>query len=163
MQGTSDEFIDPSSEPERQALVPSCAAAAGEVRCRTCGWHSFERFGTATVTHAIRAVADFSSEVTIMQTAPPVANDDFELIGYRCTLCGAGTYDFADLAEGRPWMIGARAVLPDGTETIVVGAGPDRILGSHREPTAICAGATYLLRELQGVDSVHPDQLAFVV
>jgi hypothetical protein len=158
-----DEFIDQRSEPERHELKPSHAAAPGEVRCSTCGWQSFERLGVATVTHTIQAIAGFANEVTIVQTSPVVAEEDFQPTVYRCTWCGAAAYDFADVAVGRPWTIGARAVLPDGTAAIIEAAGPERIMGNHREPTAICAGAAYRVRDLVAVESIHPDQLAFVV
>jgi hypothetical protein len=98
-----------------------------------------------------------------MQAAPAVAEEDFEPIGFRCAFCGTGADELGDIAAGQPWAIGARAVLPDGTQAIIEAVGPEWILGSHREPTAVCAGAVYRVRDLRAVDSIHPDQLAFVV
>jgi hypothetical protein len=158
----ADMLIDPYSLPELHQLPPSDGGATGEVRC-VCGWPSFERIGTATVSCAIRAVASFTNEVMTFETATAVAEGNFEPIGYRWTLCGAAAHDLAEIAQSRPWRIGARAVLPDGTESLIEASGYDRVVGIHREPTAICGGATYLLRDLRAVDSVHPDQLALAV
>jgi hypothetical protein len=42
--------------------------------------------------------------------------DDFEHLMYRCRDCGSEGYHLDDIAECRPWEVGARAFLPDGTE-----------------------------------------------
>ena len=88
---------------------------------------------------------------------------DFEPSRYRCASCDIDVVDLADLADSRPWAIGARALLPDGTEARVDAIGQDRMVGNHREPTAVCAGATYLLRDLGALDRVHHAQLALPV
>jgi len=71
--------------------------------------------------------------------------------------------DLANIAESRAWAIGARALLRDGTEARVQAIGPDRVLGNHCEPTAVCSGAIYLVRELRAIDPLHPRQLVLPV
>ena len=90
-------------------------------------------------------------------------DEDFEPVGYRCGSCGIEDRDLGNIAESSPWTIGTRAVLPDGTEARVEAIGPDRIMGNYREPTAICADASYLVRDLRTIDHVHADQLALQV
>ena len=88
---------------------------------------------------------------------------DFEPGWFECVSCGIEDRDLAEIAESRPWEIGARAVLPDGIEAHIQAIGRDRTMGKHREPTAICRGATDLLRDLRRIKPVHPDQLALPV
>ena len=90
-------------------------------------------------------------------------DDDFEHVAFRCSACGLEDHDLADVAESQPWTVGARAVLPDETETHIEAIGPDRIMGNHREPTAVCAGATYLVRDLRPIDGIHADRLVLSV
>jgi hypothetical protein len=109
-------------------------------------------------------IVGFENEVLEFQASDTFAACcDFEPSRYRCASCDVDVFDLADLVDSRPWAIGARAVLPDGTEARVEATGPDRIVGRHREPTAVCAGATYLLRDLRALDRVHPEQLALPV
>ena len=81
-------------------------------------------------------------------------DDDFEHAGYRCTACGIEAGDLTDIAEPVRGRFGSRALLPDGTEARIQAIGPERMVGRHREPTAICAGATYLVRNLRPIDSI---------
>jgi hypothetical protein len=157
-----DRYIDPDAEAVTAELSLAESDPAGATRCRRCGGDSFEQIGTATVACRISTVAGFDREVVLLQASDTVCVDaDMDVFGYRCAACGREADDLADIAESRPWTIGARALLPDGTEARVEATGPDRVIGRHREPTAICAGATYLLRDLRAVDHVHAEQLAF--
>jgi hypothetical protein len=156
-----DRYINPRHEALATELPLAETDPPGTARCRRCGGGLFEQVGTATVACRISAVVGFDREVLLLQASDIVCVDaDMDAFGYRCASCGSETHDLADIAELRPWTIGARALLPDGTEASVEAMGPDRIIGLHREPTAICAGATYLLRHLRAVDHVHVEQLA---
>jgi hypothetical protein len=159
-----DRFIDPRYEAMTTELPLAESDAAGTTRCRRCGGGSFEQIGTATVACRISTVAGFGSEVILLQASDIACVDaDMDACGYRCASCGTEAHDLADIAESRPWTLGARALLPDGTEARVETAGRDRIMGNHREPTAVCAGVTYLLRDLRAVDDVHVEQLALAL
>ena len=159
-----DRFIDPRYEPIRRELPLGDRDVAGETRCRACGSASFEQLGTATVACQVKPVAGFDRNVLVLQASNVVyVDEDFEPGGYRCGSCGIEDRDLGNIAESSPWTIGTRAVLPDGTEARVEAIGPDRIMGKHREPTAICAGTVYLVRDLRTIDHVHADQLALQV
>jgi hypothetical protein len=159
-----DRYIDPRYEPIRRELPLGDLDVAGETRCRACGSASFEQLGTATVACQVKTVVGFGREVLVLQASEVVyVDEDFEPVGYRCSSCGLEDCDLGNIAESSPWTIGARVVLPDETEARVEAIGPDRIVGNHREPTAICAGTTYLLRDLRAIDHVHAYQLALLV
>lgn len=137
------------------------SANAGEVRCRRCGDNTFEQIGTATVAYKVVPVAGFDHQATPFRASDLMCfDDDLEPLGYRCASCGIYDHDLTGVAEMRPWEIGARTVLPDGTESRVEAVGPDRVVGNHREPTAVCGGGLYLLRELLPIEPVHPEQLS---
>jgi hypothetical protein len=160
----SDRYIDPRYEAVTTELALAETEPAGTTRCRRCGGGSFKQIGTATVACRLNAVIGFDREVVLLQESDIVCIDaDMDVFGYLCASCGTEAHDLADIAESRPWTIGARAVLPDGTETRVEAIGPDRIVGNHREPTAVCAGTVYLVRELSAIDHVHANQLALPV
>jgi hypothetical protein len=157
-----ERFIDAGCEPPTYELPLAEDTGPGQVRCGCCGGNSFERIGIGTVAFRIKVTVGFENEVLELQPSDTFAACcDFEPSRYRCVLCDVDAFDLADLADARPWAIGARAVLPDGSEARVEAIGPDRIVGRHREPTAVCAGATYLLRDLCALDPLHPEQLAF--
>jgi hypothetical protein len=157
-----ERVIDPRYEPTIQEM-PFIADLPGQTRCCACGAGTIEQLGRATIACEIRAVAGFGQDVLVLEASDVVCVEaDFEPSGYRCGACGIAR-DLAAIAKSRPWTIGTRALLPDGTEARIQAIGPDRMIGRHREPTAICAGATYLLRDLRRVDPIHADQLALPI
>jgi hypothetical protein len=160
-----ERFIDPRRVSTWHEMpLGTWDIAAGETRCMACGGDVFEQFGTAIVTCRIAAVVGFDQDALLLQASDVLcADDDFEPLGFECASCGIEARDLAEIAESRPWEIGARAVLPDGTEAHIEAIGRDRTMGNHREPTAMCGGATYLLRDLRPIKPFHPDQLALPI
>jgi hypothetical protein len=158
-----ERFIDPRYQPMIYELPIGVTDRQGETRCSACGAGTLEQLGRATVACAIRAVVGYGQDALVLQASDVVCvDDDFEPDGFRCSACGIEG-DLDAIAESRPWTIGARALLPDGSEARIQAIGPDRVVGRHREPTAICAGATYLVRDLRTIDPVHAEQLALPI
>ena len=160
-----ERFIDPRYRTTTNEMpLGTSDIAPGETRCMACGGGIFKQFGTATVACRTTAAIGFDQDALLLQASDVRhADEDFEPGWFECVSCRIEDRDLAEIAESRPWEIGARAVLPDGTEAHIHAIGRDRTMGKHREPTAICRGATYLLRDLRPIKPVHPDQLALPV
>jgi hypothetical protein len=158
-----ERFIDAGCEPPTYELPLVEDASPGPVRCGCCGGNSFERIGTGTLAYRLKVIVGFENEVLEFQASDTFAACcDFEPSRYRCAPCDSDDYDLADHADARPWALGARAVLPDGSEARIEAIGPDRIMGRHREPTRFApARRTYCaisVRSTAYIPSSSPSQ-----